>query len=140
MAKKILVPLDGSDHANRALEYAFDLAQKYGAEVLILSVVQYGPFLPEVATTSYYEQIDAFYKKVLSDALEKAKKAVPNLTVSTKLEEGYPADKIIENAQKGNFDLIVMGRRGQGHLRHTLLGSVSDRVADNCPCALLIVK
>ena len=47
---------------------------------------------------------------------------------------------IIETADKGGFDLIVMGRRGQSHLRHTLLGSVSDRVADLSPCALLIIK
>lgn len=140
MIEKILVPIDGSEHANRALEFALDLAQKYSAEILMLTVVQYGPFLPEVATTSYYEQIDAYHKKILSDALEKAKKAIPNLNVSTKLEEGYPADKIIEAAKEGKFDIIVMGRRGQGHLRHTLLGSVSDRVADNSPCALLIIK
>jgi len=76
----------------------------------------------------------------LSEALEKAKAAAPSLSVTSKLAEGYPADRIVETASEGDFDIIVMGRRGQGHLRHTLLGSVSDRVADQAPCGLFIIK
>ncbi|MDQ1278988.1 MAG: hypothetical protein QG670_248 [Thermoproteota archaeon] len=143
MIKKILVPVDGSEHAERALDSALDLAQKYSAEVLILTVVQYGPLPSEGSPQSinaYLEAIDDFHRKVLSDALEKVKKTIPGLKVSTKSDEGYPADKIIETANEDEFDLIVMGRRGRGHLRHTLLGSVSDRVADLSPCALFLIK
>ena len=141
MIKKILVPVDGSEHANRALDFALDLAQKYSAEILVLTVVQY-PALSEIPLDigEYYKGIKALYERVLSEALEKVKKATPNVNVKSELTEGYPADKIIETASKGKFDIIVMGRRGQGHLRHTLLGSVSDRVADQSPCALLIIK
>jgi nucleotide-binding universal stress UspA family protein len=89
---------------------------------------------------AYYETVKASYEKVLSEALEKAKTAAPDLNVTSKLMEGYPADRIIETAQEGKFDIIVMGRRGQGHLRHTLLGSVSDRVADLAPCGLFIIR
>ncbi len=141
MIKKILVPVDGSEHANRALDFALDLAQKYSAEILVVTVVHY-PTLVEVPLdiVEYYDTIRASYEKVLSEALEKAKTATPGLNVTSKLMEGYPADIIIETAQEGNFDMIVMGRRGQGHLTHTLLGSVSDRVADQSPCALLLIK
>jgi nucleotide-binding universal stress UspA family protein len=89
---------------------------------------------------AYYEAVKASYEKILSEALERAKTAMPNLNITSKLMEGYPADRIIETAHEGNFDIIIMGRRGQGHLRHTFLGSVSDRVADQSPCALLIVR
>ena len=143
MIKKILVPVDGSEHAGKALDFALDLAQKYSAEVLILTVVHYGALPSEGDPRSidaFLDAIDDFHKKVLSNALEKAKKTVPNLNVTAKSEEGYPADKIVETANEGGFDLIVMGRRGQGHLRHTLLGSVSDRVADLSPCALFLIK
>jgi nucleotide-binding universal stress UspA family protein len=143
MIRKILVSVDGSEHADRALDFALDLAQKYSSEILILTVVNYDmafasddPRLFEV----YKNGVDVFHKKVLSDALEKAKKIAPNLTVAAKLMEGHPADKIIETAEKENYDLIVMGRRGRGHLTHMLLGSVSDRVADLSPCALLLIK
>ncbi|MCJ7769951.1 universal stress protein [Candidatus Bathyarchaeota archaeon] len=141
MIKKILVPVDGSEHANRALDFALDLAQKYSAEILVMTVVHY-PSLVEVPLNmvAYYETVKASYEKVLSEALEKAKTAAPDLNVTSKLMEGYPADRIIETAQEGKFDIIVMGRRGQGHLRHTLLGSVSDRVADLAPCGLFIIR
>ncbi len=139
MIQKILVPIDGSEPANRALEFAFDLAQKYSAEILVLTVVQPGKFPPEIMYT-YLEGANAFHQKVLAEALEKAKKTVPSLKVTSKLVEGYPADKILEAANEENSDMIVMGRRGQGHIRHTLLGSVSDRVADQSPCTILIVK
>ncbi len=141
MIKKILVPVDGSEHANRALNFALDLAQKYSAEILVLTVVQY-PILSEVPldVAEYYKIIKSSYELILSEALEKAKIATPNLNVTSKLMEGYPADKIIETAQEGSFDVIVMGRRGQGHLSHTFLGSVSDRVADQSPCGLFIIK
>ncbi len=141
MIKKILVPVDGSEHANRALDFALDLAQKYSAEILVMTVVHY-PVLMEVPENilAYHEIVKASYEKVLSEALEKVKTATPGLNVTSKLMEGYPADMIIETAQEGKFDIIVMGRRGQGHLRHTFLGSVSDRVADQSPCALLLIK
>ena len=141
MINKILVPIDGSDHAERALDFALDLAQKYSSEILILTVVQY-PIITEdvLYIQEYYKNIKSYYEKMLSEALENAKKTAPNLHITSKLMEGHPVDEIIETANEGKFDMIVMGRRGQGHLRHTLLGSVSDRVADQTPCALLIIK
>ena len=141
MINRILVPIDGSDHAERALEFALDLAQKYSSEILVLTVVQY-PVLVEVPLNinEYYGDIKASYERMLSESLEKAKKTAPNLRITSELMEGHPVDKIIETATEGKFDMIVMGRRGQGHLQHTLLGSVSDRVADQSPCALLLVR
>jgi len=77
---------------------------------------------------------------VLSEALKKVKKIKPNLRVSTKLVEGRPSNKIVETAKEGNFDIIVMGSRGLGAIKEFFLGSVSDRVADEATCPVLIVK
>jgi nucleotide-binding universal stress UspA family protein len=77
---------------------------------------------------------------VLSKALKKVKKEKPDLKVSTKLLEGRPSNRIIETAKEGGFDLIVMGSRGLGCIKQFFLGSVSDRVADEAPCPVLIVK
>jgi nucleotide-binding universal stress UspA family protein len=60
--------------------------------------------------------------------------------ISTKLVEGRPADKIVETAKNGNFDLVVVGSRGLGGIKEFFLGSVSDRVADEAPCPVLIIK
>jgi nucleotide-binding universal stress UspA family protein len=57
-----------------------------------------------------------------------------------KLVEGRPSDRIIETAKTEDFDLVVMGSRGLGGIKEFLLGSVSDRVADEVPCPVLIVK
>ena len=62
------------------------------------------------------------------------------MKISTVLEEGRPSDKIVETAKEGNFDLIVMGHRGLGRVKEFFLGSVSDRVADEAHCPVLIVK
>jgi len=62
------------------------------------------------------------------------------LRVSTKLVEGRPSNKIVETAKEGNCDIIVMGSRGLGTIKEFFLGSVSDRVADEATCPVLIVK
>ena len=146
MIRKILVCLDGSDYANRALDFALDLANKYSAEIQLLTVVP-PVFLPvtsfEVMKTEAIAdatmQLENSFKKVLSKAEEKAKKVKPNLKVSTKFDQGSPDEKIIETANRGNFDIVVIGSRGLGH-RDCSLGSVSARVVDQATCPVLIVK
>lgn len=151
LIKKILVALDGSEPSDKALDYALDLAAKYSANLVLLSVVPHVivpmvhptievSTIPPVSVITYSEKLKAQHEKVLSEALKKAKKVQPNLKVSTKLVEGRPADKIVETAKKGNFDIIVMGSRGLGGIKEFLLGSVSDRVADKATCPVLIVK
>lgn len=150
---KILVGIDGSQHAEKALDYALDLAERYSANIVLLSVVP-PVTLPifsrepitgvvdifPVWAGTYYDELRASYEKVLAEALEKAKKIKPNLNVSTKLAEGRPADKIIETAKEGNFDLIVLGSRGLGGIEEFLLGSVSHKVVNEAECPVLVVK
>ena len=137
MINKILVPVDGSESSQRALDLALDIAKKYEAELSILTIVEFIG-LPAEVIPAYVQATNKYYREVLAKAVEKAEKSLKK--VSGKLLEGYPPDIIVNEAGKGGCDLIVMGRRGQGHLAHTLLGSVSDRVADSAPCPLLIVK
>ena len=59
--------------------------------------------------------------------------------VSTRFEKGEPSEKIVEVAELGGFDLIIMGSRGLGG-RVSALGSVSSRVVDKSSCPVLIVK
>jgi nucleotide-binding universal stress UspA family protein len=148
MFNKILVPLDGSEHANRALNTALDLAEKYTATLVLVSVF-HCPYIPLgdesnlialEAMESCRERLKAYHGTLLSKALNTAKDGNPNLTVSTKLLEGRPAEQIVEIANRVDIDLIVMGSRGLGGFTQLFLGSVSDRVADEAPCPVLIVK
>jgi nucleotide-binding universal stress UspA family protein len=152
LIKKILVALDGSEPAGKALDFALDLAEKYSAEILLLSVFQpvivpmispqitAAPYIPPVAVGTYSKELKASHEKVLSEALKKAREIKPNLEISTKIVEGRPSEKIVETAKEGNFDIVVMGSRGLGGIKAFFLGSVSDRVADEATCPVLIVK
>ena len=148
MSNKILVAIDGSETADLALNFGLDIATKYSAEVLIISVfdtisqylVSQGMLYAPNSITKYLEELEAFHKKVLVEALKKGKKMKSKLNVSTKLLKGRAADKIVETANECGFDLIVMGSRGLGGIKEFFLGSVSDRVADEAKCPVLIVK
>jgi nucleotide-binding universal stress UspA family protein len=98
------------------------------------------PISTPITTAAFSKELKVQHEKVLSEALKKANRDKPNLKVSTMLSEGRPSDEIIKVADEGKFDLIVMGSRGIGGIKGIFLGSVSDRVADEAKCSVLIVK
>ncbi|MGD6934637.1 MAG: universal stress protein [Candidatus Bathyarchaeia archaeon] len=162
MISKILVPLDGSEPASRALDFSCYLADKCSAEILVLGVIEpmiapvfsraYGqpmtqpmetPPIPPVSPAevrSIMNSQKVHYENLLFDALEKARKNYPNLKISTQLKEGQPSDEIIETAKEGCFDIIVIGSRGLGGIKGFFLGSVSKKVTNEAVCPVLIVK
>jgi nucleotide-binding universal stress UspA family protein len=146
LIEKILVAIDGSDHSDHALDFALDLAQRYSAKILLLTVVP-PVFLPiaslnvikSQAVADASAELEKSFSKALSNAEGKAKKRLAKLSVFAKLEHGNPDEVIIETAKLGNFDMVVIGSRGLGR-RDYALGSVSSKVADNATCPVLIVK
>jgi len=146
---KILVPLDGSKYADKALHWALDLADKYDASIELLTVI---PITETFMTGTYstpgkipllgpsVDELKERAEKMLEEALQRAEKSKSNLKISTKILEGRPSDKIVETAKEEGFDLIVMGSRGLHGVKEFFLGSVSDRVADEATCTVVIVK
>ncbi len=145
MFEKILVAIDGSDHADHAMDFALDLAIKYSSKILILTAVP-PVFLPvpslnvmkSQAIADASAELEDSFRKVLAKAEEKAKSRI-EFNVFARLEHGNPDEVIVETANLGNFDLIVMGSRGLGS-RDCALGSTSSRVAEKAACPVLIVK
>lgn len=143
-----MVALDGSESANHALNFAFDIAEKFSAEILLLTVVPkiLFPYItipgssPPPTLTNFSEDLKAGHEKILREALDMIKKKNPNLKVSAKTIEGHAADKIVEMAKEEKVDLIVVGSRGLSGLKRFILGSVSHHVAHHCECPVLIVK
>jgi nucleotide-binding universal stress UspA family protein len=127
---KILVAIDGSKHAQRALEHTVQLASKYRAAVTLLNVAQ--TFLPQINV----EKAKSMGERILADAAEK----VEGLKVDKKVEVGHPAKTIIDFAKKGNYDLIAVGCRGLNPAKRFFMGSVSDKVSRHAQCSVLIVK
>lgn len=149
--EKILVPVDGSSHSDRAVVFAGDLALHYGAAVVVLHVVHGSPpRLPEdVAAYARVEHLHLTPRDLRAtagrDILERAEKrlrddGVPS--VVTHAEAGHPAQSIIEFAAEelGPDDVIVMGRRGLSNLPALFLGSVSQKVAHHVDRTVVTVK
>jgi nucleotide-binding universal stress UspA family protein len=138
MMRKIMMAWDGSETAAQAFEKAAELAAMHSAELHVVSVAQ---------TPDYVETMGE-YEGALDDAARffSRKQAALNATAARykvdyikEVIHGHPADALIEYAQKGGFDLLVVGRKGHSALERFLLGSVTLKLAAHAPCPLLIV-
>jgi len=127
---KILVAVDGSKHAQKALNYAVQLGQKYKSKVTLLNVAQ--AMFPRTKK----ETAKTLGERVVSEAEAQAKELKTDKTV----EFGHPAKTIIDFAKKGNYDLIALGSRGLNPVKRFVLGSVSDKVARHAECSVLVVR
>lgn len=168
MINTILSATDGSKHAGKALDLAADLAAKYGAKLVLMHVMGHGKVPDELEHMAQVEHVtepapvdvtpprapipqgglrsEADQKihiyigdRLVSDAEDMAKaKGVKN--VRKIVEDGDPAVRILEAAERHGADMIVMGSRGLGNLKGLLLGSVSQKVNHLCACTCVCVK
>jgi nucleotide-binding universal stress UspA family protein len=133
--KSILIAYDGSDSARRALEEAAALVRN-GERVTIVSVAEE---LPQVgrAPAMLLPEEDEDRKHQLLEA----KEVLRRLGVNAELVErrGDAASKILDEAEKQEADLIVLGSRGLNSARRWLVGSVSTRVMHHASCNVLVV-
>jgi nucleotide-binding universal stress UspA family protein len=149
---KILVPIDGSELADKALYLALDQAEKFAAEILVLGVIPPSSIPPIFESDpgesivsaetllEIKEGVEAYHNKVLSEAIKKSRELKPGVKISSKLTRGKVADRILETAEEGNFDMIVMGSHGLSGFKEFLLGSVSNQVVQKARSPVLIVK
>ena len=147
MIKKILVPTDGSGHAEKAIDYACDLGLKYGATVYLLHIVHKSGtpkrLLQVIEEHKKVEKVDLLIREIGERIMNAAKKEVEKKGLKnfrSFVIEGDPAENIIRFAQKESVDLIVMGSRGLGNLQGVLLGSVSHKVCNLADCTCMTVK
>ncbi len=153
MYKKILVAFDGSEPSKHALDHAVNIADKWGSELEILSVVPrvMMPVFPDEGfgaapitaaqdMSEYQEKMKNIYYASLKEVEEDIKESYSNLNVTIKLMEGRPSFTIVEEAENNNFDLIVIGSRGLGGITGWILGSTSRRVVESCTRPILVVK
>ena len=138
----ILVATDFSEHSERALDTAIELARKFDAELHLTHV----HIVPADLLASYDVALPNPYlaetRKVAGNKLAKAaaKVTAAGLAVKTHLNEGPAAMTIADTAEDIGADLLVMGTRGHTGLKHVLLGSVAGHVLRIAPCSVLTVK
>jgi nucleotide-binding universal stress UspA family protein len=139
MFRDILVVIDTSPTAWRALETAGELAEAVNARLTVISVA------PEVPPYAHRAGIDvkaleheaeAETQQLLRDAVE----AVPaDLPVTTILKHGKAGEQIVAQVDSGGHDLLVMGSRGRGRLAANLFGSVAAYVHYHSRVAMLVI-
>ena len=148
---RILVAIDGSEHAWRALDVAADVAKRHGAQLIVLHVVPYEPMPAALRAFAEAEHISLaeeegryHYARTLGDQLTRAAEARARgkglSEVVGRTVEGNPADQILAEAASEGVDMIVTGSRGLSDARALFLGSVSHKVANHAACTCITVK
>jgi len=143
----ILVGTDGSEESIKAVEYAASLAIDKGYEVLLVHVVAMDPRIPpsiwvtpeiEARDRKFIEDLRKAAENMLNDIAKKLKEIGVN--VRTRIEFGDPAEQILRIADEENVNMIVLGVRGISRWKKILMGSVSEKVADEAKVPVMIVR
>jgi nucleotide-binding universal stress UspA family protein len=135
----VLVAIDGSEGADRALDCAISLVQRLGGKLTALVVE--GKLPAYAATAGEVDEVkkekDAFFQRVLDGARDQAKEH--GVALQTELVPGHAAEVITQYAKAHGHDLIVIGHRGH-FLGDYLLGSTADRVSHHAHCPVIVVR
>jgi nucleotide-binding universal stress UspA family protein len=141
--KLIVVGVDGSDSSREALRWAYDEAAHHGASITAVST--WHP--PAMPMTPPYGSIppEGYANQPRQEALDLLERFVsaldvrePAVDVRTAVEEGNPAQVLIERSNEA--DLVVVGSRGHGGFKGMLLGSVSQHLVAHANCPVVVVR
>ncbi len=154
--KKYLVTTDGSENSKKALLEAKKLGEYVNADITIMHVAKdlninpYGTIEHSKLFTKTDEKASKkFVKEVLKDNVNSAEALLKDALalfdgypggVDIFLERGNPSEKILEKAELGDYDLIIMGSRGLGTFSRAMLGSISNKVLNHAKTDVLIIK
>jgi nucleotide-binding universal stress UspA family protein len=131
--QRVLVPVDGSRYMSGVVAHAIAIAKKTGCSLTFLYVVNVEP-----ATTLELEKQKESSTRIPEECRRKA--AAEDVSASSRIEVGSPAETIVEIAVRERFDLIIIGSRGRSRLKTLFVGSVADEVMEQASCPVLLVK
>jgi nucleotide-binding universal stress UspA family protein len=140
---RITVAIDGSTHAETALDCAIDLAHRYGSDLVVLAVAPIvpvyisstEPFVPAGVPPSEI----GHYREIVEAAVKHAE-ASGVTSVTGVSYEGVVVDEILTHLEQHPTDLLVIGSRGLSTAKRILLGSVSTAIVNRAPCPVLVVR
>ncbi len=139
MYRKILVAVDGSENSTRAGKQAAQLASLIkGVEVTIVYVSDFD----EDSNEKFHDGGSIEFELSRQKKTQPVREALDREKIyyETTVMHGRPAPVIIEVANDGNFDLVVIGSRGLNPISEMVLGSVSHKVVNQVHCPVLVVK
>jgi nucleotide-binding universal stress UspA family protein len=144
MLERILVAVDGSDHAREAVKLAVTMADKFNSELLVLCVYRHHSQLEasmSMVRPEEPELLEDSMREFAGNVVEDAKKLATDLgakKVRGFIKSGPPARTIVGFAKEKEAGLIVLGSRGLGDIERFLLGSVSHKVTSLAECPVLV--
>jgi nucleotide-binding universal stress UspA family protein len=136
---RILVPTDGTEASLRALDHAVQMAVRYSAELIVVTVVSVPDWLAR--QTMDFGGIEAYVESNAQKSFEPAVAMLEQAGAGAELKVlvGPAPESILAEIENSHPDLVVMGRRGRDEPKDLLLGSVSDRVARHVKVPILLV-
>jgi nucleotide-binding universal stress UspA family protein len=137
----MVVPTDFSETADKALAVAMDLARSLPARLSLIHVHAPVMMLPPPIDMVSLDTIFPKAMEKLEEALaaRAARVRDAGIDCDTAVLEGAPHVEIVNQAEKENAELIVMGTHGRGGLASAILGSVTERVIHRATCPVLVV-
>jgi nucleotide-binding universal stress UspA family protein len=139
MFRNLLVAIDGSPTAQRALEEGTELAEALNARLTLIAVAPGMPasaYRAGVDVAELQREIQAEAEKLLREAVDSLPEDLP---VTTVLKQGEPGEQIVEQIRSGDHDLLVMGTRARGRVVSNLFGSVGAYVHYHARVAMLVM-
>lgn len=142
--RKILVPIAFSKYSAGLLSYAVELADKLGADLVAVNVINVRNIEAvssvesmgyQVDTEAYRRSLEEERTKLLQDMLEKL--SIPSDRVRPLFKVGHPFDTLLQVTREEKADLVVMGTKAHSELEHVLLGSVAEKMFRHSPIPVL---
>ncbi len=141
--KRIVVGLDGSDHAAAALDWAISVAKPIGAEIVAVSALHVPVYAFDPYAIALPLEYDPEWRAAMKQAFEEEwckPLRESGLRYRMEMKDGRPASVIAEVADAVDADLVLVGRRGRGGVAELLLGSVSHELSHHCKRPVLLIS
>lgn len=140
MYKKILVPTDGSEFAQKVEKHALFLAKTTGADIYALSVTE-NNFVNGLPLDDEVYQLNQLLKQRSEDNIKEFEEMdeTSGIKFHGIVREGSPAKTILEVAKEEDIDLIVIGSSGKSGFDRFIMGSVAEKVVNAAKCAVLVI-
>jgi nucleotide-binding universal stress UspA family protein len=140
--KTIMVTTDFSNTSKMAFPYARELAQKYGAKVVVTYVeeTRLPPLVIEYATAGVDDIIRRQQERATEQLEQLVEDQLADIDTSIQVIDGTAHVDIVRLANELDIDLIVMATHGRGFITHTILGSTTERVVRRAPCPVLVIR
>ena len=145
--KKILAPIDFSEHSMEAMRGAMELAKDVGAEVHLMHVIApHHHFIPLPLESNAEESRELVREAAMIEQAEQELARIKkdefgdSKNVFTFAVVGHPVQKLIDYAKEQTIDLIVMATHGRSSVEHMLLGGTTEKLVRSAPCSVLVIR